>query len=283
MPIWQTALYMLVLGFGLGMTMQVLVLAAQNAVPYRLLGVATSGSTLFRQVGGSIGVSIFGAVFANRLAGNLADVLPPGTDVPAGAGAEIVDQLPPAAVSLYLEAFADALGPVFLVAAGVSLVAFLLTWLLPEVPLRKSAAADGVVESFAMPNEAASLRELERIVTTLARRENHWRVYDRLAQRAGLDLAPTEVWLLARLGEGAHVDLADPRLAGASASLRDRALLLDGGLAPSGQAVYATVLEARKEGLTELLEGWAPEEHDEVMAMLDRLARELVVEPPVAA
>ena len=149
------------------------------------------------------------------------------------------------------------------------------------MPLRKSAAADGVVESFAMPNEAASLRELERIVTTLARRENHWRVYDRLARRAGLDLAPTEVWLLARLGEGAHVDLADSRLTGASASLRDRDLLLDGGLALSGQAVYASVLEARKQGLAELLVGWAPEEHDEVMAMLERLARELVVEPPV--
>src|SRR4029078_5678233 len=90
MPVWQTAIYMLVLGFGLGMTMQVLVLAAQNSVPYEQLGVATSGSTLFRQVGVSIGVSIFGAVFANRLADNLADLLPPGTDVPAGAGAEIV-------------------------------------------------------------------------------------------------------------------------------------------------------------------------------------------------
>ena len=88
------------------------------------------------------------------------------------------------------------------------------------------------------------------------------------------------------LGDGpvvSEVALADPRLAGASASLRDRDLLLDGGLAPSGEAVYATVLEARKQGLTELLDGWAPEEHDEVMAMLDRLARELVVEPPVAA
>ena len=82
MPIWQTALYMLVLGFGLGMTMQVLVLAAQNAVPYELLGVATSGSTLFRQVGGSIGVSVFGAIFANQLASNLADDLPPGTQLP---------------------------------------------------------------------------------------------------------------------------------------------------------------------------------------------------------
>ena len=82
MPIWQTAFYMLLLGFGLGMTMQVLVLAAQNAVPYEQLGVATSGSTLFRQVGGSIGVSIFGAIFANQLAGNLADELPPSARDP---------------------------------------------------------------------------------------------------------------------------------------------------------------------------------------------------------
>ena len=57
--------YMLLLGLGLGLVMQVLVLAAQNAVDYRLLGVATSGSTLFRQVGGSIGVSVFGAIFTN--------------------------------------------------------------------------------------------------------------------------------------------------------------------------------------------------------------------------
>src|SRR4029453_16353859 len=59
--------YMLLLGLGLGLVMQVLVLAAQNAVDYRLLGVATSGATLFRQVGGSIGVSAFGAIFTNEL------------------------------------------------------------------------------------------------------------------------------------------------------------------------------------------------------------------------
>ena len=64
--------YMLLLGLGLGLVMQVLVLAAQNAVDYRLLGVATSGSTLFRQVGGSIGVSVFGAIFTNELGRELA-------------------------------------------------------------------------------------------------------------------------------------------------------------------------------------------------------------------
>ena len=77
-PTWVAGLYMLLLGLGLGLVMQVLVLAAQNAVDYRLLGVATSGATLFRQVGGSIGVSVFGAIFANRLGVELAHRLPPG-------------------------------------------------------------------------------------------------------------------------------------------------------------------------------------------------------------
>ena len=61
------ALDMLVLGLGLGMVMQVLVLAVQNAVDFRIMGVATSGSILFRQIGGSIGLAIFGAIFANSL------------------------------------------------------------------------------------------------------------------------------------------------------------------------------------------------------------------------
>src|SRR5205814_2775212 len=78
---WVAAVYMLILGLGLGMVMQVLVLAAQNSVGYELLGVATSGSTLFRQVGGSIGVAVFGAIFANKLGGELAARLPRGAHV----------------------------------------------------------------------------------------------------------------------------------------------------------------------------------------------------------
>ena len=77
-PIWKTSLYMVVLGLGLGMVMQVLVLAVQNSVDYEYLGVATSGSTLFRQVGGSIGVSLFGAIFANQLQSQLRAHFPPG-------------------------------------------------------------------------------------------------------------------------------------------------------------------------------------------------------------
>ena len=69
-------LYMLVLGLGLGFVMQVLVLAVQNAVDYRDLGVATASATLFRSMGGTIGVPIFGAIFTNQLATTLAAHLP---------------------------------------------------------------------------------------------------------------------------------------------------------------------------------------------------------------
>jgi hypothetical protein len=69
--------YMLVLGLGLGFTMQVLVLAVQNAVDYQHLGVATSSATLFRSMGGTIGVPIFGAIFANKLAPSLPAGCPP--------------------------------------------------------------------------------------------------------------------------------------------------------------------------------------------------------------
>ena len=66
-----SSLAMLVLGIGLGCVMQVLVLVVQNAVPYSELGVATSGATFFRSIGGSFGTAIFGAIFSNVLVGNL--------------------------------------------------------------------------------------------------------------------------------------------------------------------------------------------------------------------
>src|SRR4051794_27768922 len=81
---WVAASHMLVLGLGLGMVMQVLILATQNAVSYEELGVATSGATLFRSIGGSLGTAILGAIFTGRLTAELAERLPRG----AGAGTE---------------------------------------------------------------------------------------------------------------------------------------------------------------------------------------------------
>jgi EmrB/QacA subfamily drug resistance transporter len=139
-----TSLYVLVIGLGLGMVMQVLVLAVQNAVDPRVMGVATSGSIMFRQIGGSVGIAVFGAIFANHLRTNLAKTLPPGVHGPTSATPKAVNALSPHVHTLYVEAFSNALHPMFLVGAVVSGVAFVLTWFLREVPLRRTTEAAAV-------------------------------------------------------------------------------------------------------------------------------------------
>ena len=133
-----TSLAMVVLGLGLGMVMQVLVLAVQNAVDYRNMGVATSGALLFRQIGGSIGIAAFGAIFSNRLHSEVASRLPPGVHPPKAISPALIRALPRAAHEIYVHAVAAALHPVFVVAAVISAVSFFLTLLLREVPLRSS-------------------------------------------------------------------------------------------------------------------------------------------------
>jgi EmrB/QacA subfamily drug resistance transporter len=151
---WTASAYMLVVGLGIGMVMQVLVLAVQNSVDHRLMGVATSGAILFRQIGGSIGVALFGAIFANRLGGNLAERLP-GVSLPKSANPEAVQQLPPAIHDAYVSAFAASLQPVFVVGAAVGVAAFLLTWLLREMPLRHTTgAAETAGETFGLEEAA---------------------------------------------------------------------------------------------------------------------------------
>jgi EmrB/QacA subfamily drug resistance transporter len=137
---WIASLYMIVLGLGLGLVMQVLVLAVQNAVDYRHLGVATSGTTLFRSIGGSVGVSLFGAIFTATLTTNLATALPAGSALPDATSAAAIYALPSAARSLYLTAFTTALHPVFLDAAAIASLGFALTWFLKEIPLRLTPA-----------------------------------------------------------------------------------------------------------------------------------------------
>ena len=141
----QVSLYVIVIGFGLGMVMQVLVLAVQNDVQPRFMGVATSGAIMFRQIGGSIGIALFGAIFANRLHGNLAKMLPPGVHAPKTATPAVVKHLPPGVHAIYVHAFSSALHPVFVVGAVVAAFAFLLTWLLQEKPLRKTT--EGLMEA----------------------------------------------------------------------------------------------------------------------------------------
>ena len=143
--IWSAAADAIVLGLGLGMVMQVLVLAVQNSVDRSMMGVATSGSTLFRQIGGSIGVALFGTIFANRLHVELASRLPANVRIPKTTNPQTIHHLPATARTAFQDAFAVALHPVFLTAAGVSLLAFALSWLLREVPLRTAAHAGDAI------------------------------------------------------------------------------------------------------------------------------------------
>jgi EmrB/QacA subfamily drug resistance transporter len=143
-PLAVSSVYMVVLGLGIGCVMQVLVVAVQNAVPQSQLGTATSSSTFFRSIGGSFGVAVFGAIFNNRLAANLPKYLPPaalravhGSNVSASPAQ--LDALPPAIHHGYVLAFNDSLHVVFLIGAPVALLAFALTWLLKELPLRDRA------------------------------------------------------------------------------------------------------------------------------------------------
>jgi EmrB/QacA subfamily drug resistance transporter len=140
-PVSRTAACMLIFGLGLGLVMQVLVLAGQNAVDYSQLGVATSGVTLARQIGGTIGVSIFGAIFTNRLGHELAQRVPTGVAVPARPSLSAVHHLSPVIHPLYVAAAAAALHPVFLAATGVMAVAFALSLRLRDAPLRETAGA----------------------------------------------------------------------------------------------------------------------------------------------
>jgi EmrB/QacA subfamily drug resistance transporter len=142
---WLASAYMLVVGVGIGLVMQVMVLAVQNDAPASEIGVATATATFFRSMGGSLGVALFGAIFAGRLGSELSSLppdvasrLPHGTNI----SPDQVHALPAVVRGDFLHAFVNALQPVFLVGAAIACVAFGLAWLLREVPLRTTTHAD---------------------------------------------------------------------------------------------------------------------------------------------
>jgi EmrB/QacA subfamily drug resistance transporter len=294
----QAALYMVVLGLGMGMVMQVLVLVAQNAVDYRDLGVATSGSTLFRSVGGSIGVAVFGAIFANQLTSNLAGKLPLGVKPPTSANPAAVKQLPPSVRIPYAHAVAQSLHPVFLAAAGCAVLWFVLAWLFKDLPLRATAKAPDVGEAFEAAHDTDPRREIERLISVLSQGDQRWRAYEASAARAGLDLAPPEYWLLARIGERAPIDEPElleqlrvdrTRVSAALAELRLRGLVAGGDdgrpleLTATGRSSHERILAARRERIRELLSGWDPDANPELRTLIDRLAHDFVSVMPASA
>jgi EmrB/QacA subfamily drug resistance transporter len=302
--------YMFVLGVGIGAVMQVLVIAVQNVVPYQDLGAATSGVTFFRSIGGSFGTAVFGAIFTGQLSGNLARYLagkpvPAGFNPSAGASPAALAKLPPAVHAGFIQAYATSLHTVFLVAVPISAVAFALSWLLKEVPLRRTSTATNPADTLAptsIPATCTSLDEIGRALSVLASSQAREHAYQRLAARAGLDLDAPGCWMLLRVHHhpGEDVDACARRLNLPADSIRQLlGTLADRGLATPvngaagqpaapagavhltsrGEAAAASLVTARRNALADLVKDWDPEHHAELAQLLTRLAHHLADEP----
>src|ERR1700759_194545 len=172
----ESSVYMFVLGIGIGLGLQVLVIAVQNVVPYSDLGAATSGATFFRSIGGSFGTAVFGAIFAAQLTGNLRHYLaglslPAGFNGTQGSSPAALAKLPARVHLGYQEAYAASLHTGVLVAVPIAAVAFGLTWLLKEVPLRQTSRAPNPAQMLAptaAPAACTSVDEIGRGLSVLA-------------------------------------------------------------------------------------------------------------------
>ncbi len=136
---WVLSAYLIVFGVGLGLCMQILTIIVQNTSEYRDLGVATSGVTFFRSLGGSFGAAVFGAIYANQLASNLPPALAraPGLPLADATTPEALHSHPTALIAPVVHAYAETIHTVFLAAAPVAVVAFV------SEPVPEAGAAAG--------------------------------------------------------------------------------------------------------------------------------------------
>ena len=149
----SSSAYMVVLGLGMGMVMQVLVLAVQNGAEPADMGVVTSAVNFFRSLGGSFGVAVFGAIFSALLTDRLESFLPAGALAGAGldpeslsASPEQLRALPADLLEPTVRALSEATTAVFRYSVPVLLVGFALAFFLPALPLRDSINVGAAIE-----------------------------------------------------------------------------------------------------------------------------------------
>jgi MFS family permease len=149
-PFWQLSIYAILVGAGLGLSMQTIVIALQNAVEFKDMGVATSSNTFFRSLGSVFGTAIFGTVLTNRLGHYLADnfnkLATTNPDAIAGfdtakletikSNTAVLQTFPPVIKTTVLDAFVSSFHIVFYTAVPITAAGFLLALLLRETPLR---------------------------------------------------------------------------------------------------------------------------------------------------
>lgn len=199
-PALLQSLYLIILGAGIGLSMQVLVLVVQNTSSFADLGVATSGVTFFRTIGSSFGAAVFGSLFVNFLDRRLASALnTAGLAADAAASPEAVHRLSPQQATPIVQAYAESLGQVFLWAAPVALLGFVLALFLPEVPLKElhDNAVD-LGDGFGMPSTASSDELLETAIGRLLRNQPGVRLRS-IAMRPDCELDVAALWTVLRI------------------------------------------------------------------------------------
>ena len=289
--------YMVVLGAGIGLCMQVLTLIVQNTSSYRDLGVATSGVTFFRTLGSSFGAAVFGSLFANFLASRLPDALraSPGVNPAVTNTPKALHALPAAQIQPIVHAYAESLERVFLWAIPVALAGFLLALALKEVPLRGTAKASAgdLGDGFGMPSEQSSEQQLERAIAAILRergREHAARILD----RSGTSLTTALAWGVIQIMRFAHVrggaDIEDIarwyRLPAAVLEPTFQELASQGMVArsngsltltPAGRKQGEQLVNALRAWLVEQLADWELNPADEqINRALDHIARRML-------
>lgn len=141
-PYWELALAMTLLGVGIGNVMQVLIIAVQNSVHPKDVGVATSGSTFFRSIGGTIGTAVFGAVMTSQLTRQLTESLPASATSGMSldqmtSNMSTIAALPAPIRAVVLEAFTHSLDRVFLTAVPILAIGFVVSLFLKDIRLHE--------------------------------------------------------------------------------------------------------------------------------------------------
>ncbi|ULP39591.2 DHA2 family efflux MFS transporter permease subunit [Mycolicibacterium rufum] len=295
------SLYLLVLGAGIGLSMQVLVLVVQNTVDFTDLGVATSGVTFFRTIGSSFGAAIFGSMFANFLDNRLpAAMASSGAPPEAATSPQALHRLPAEVAAPIIDAYADSLSRVFLFAAPFAVVGLILALFLKQVPLRDAAAAGStdLGEGFGMPTTASPEKLLEVAIGRILQR-SHGVDLDAVtrASRSRLDTARLwaliQVYRYAAATGAAHLDaIAEERRVPRQILEPTFDRLVTGGYATRvGEAFSLTAAGAAEVNsardvvatwITEML-AQSPEfegrpDRLQVQGALDRLARSVLLE-----
>ena len=162
---WHVAIFMALLGLGVGMTMQNLVLSTQNQVEPADLGAASSMVTFFRSLGGAMGVSALGALMANRVGDyvedGLADLGPKYASMAQGSSGEIpdMDKVPEPLRTVLESAYGHGIADIFLVAAGAAVIALLMIVFIKEVPLKTKGGLEQAADQAAGVDSPASVAE----------------------------------------------------------------------------------------------------------------------------